>query len=264
MLALFTMVENETYFLKKWVTHYGSMFGYDDMYILQHNTFSGEAADFLSDLQAEYKFRVVPVGHPYSYDALWMQRTVQAFQHFLLQSYDTVLHTSADQYLIPTEGGDLFRSIMNYDEVGLDPYLVSAGYEVVHKPDEAAIDWTLPIFNQRSTWYPSSFYTRAAIAKQKLHWMPTLQHAYNVPKEALPTSQLNLVHLHRVDADLCLARHREISSRMWTVKDRNEGQYRYNLIDERELLSRWLISDADDNSQVAAFESIPGNLKGVL
>lgn len=265
MAAIFTMVQNETHFLKKWVEYYSAAFLPEDMYILSHDNYAGNPCfDLLEVVAADFGCTIINVSHPWSYDHVWMQQTVQKFQHFLLQSNETVVYTGADQYLVPlNEGMTLQNYLSSYDEYSRDLYLVPQGYEVVHGDDESPLQLSDPWLEQRNYWYKCKTYTRPLITKIPLYWRPMLQGAYNVPEDAV-NEQLALIHMHRVDFNMCLRRHREAAARIWKPEHRQEGPYRHNRVEDPDMLSRWIKCNSDDTKNFAKFEKIPDSVKGAL
>ena len=90
--AIFTMVKNEKVFLPIWESYYKKHFSSDDIFILDHNS-TEEIC-----LEIAKKYNYIPIKNPY-YDDLWRTEVIKAFQKFLLEIYDFVLFTDADEIL---------------------------------------------------------------------------------------------------------------------------------------------------------------------
>ena len=54
---------------------------------------------------------------------------------------------------------------------------------------------------------------------------------------------LYLVHLHRMDYEICLARHRWRRERSWNQRDLDAGWAVHNRITEEEEFERWFYED---------------------
>ena len=105
--AAFTIVQNEPRFLPVWWHHYAGTFANQDIYVLDHNSTDAECVRYLYNLTAGTDVNVVPVHRGESYNHAWLSETVQLFQRFLLQSYQCVLFTEADEIVTPSPSAHL-------------------------------------------------------------------------------------------------------------------------------------------------------------
>jgi len=212
----------------------------------------------------------VEVYNDTSYDELWIRDVVQKFQHFLLQSYSLVIYTSADQYLVHRELS-LARYLETPKEIagrlcptpiyGECRAIIPTGYEVIHTRDadtsEPMLNLSQPWLPQRKYWAYSAGLCRPAISSYPLHFSPKFRSAGNVPGQQATDPDLFLVHTHRICHKLCLRRHRQIANRQWSPSSRKDGAYRYNLIDDSEMLWRWFGSSPDSSGDHALLVPIP-------
>jgi hypothetical protein len=260
--AIFTIVQNDSTFTKRWVDYHGQYF--DDVYILDHDSV-GDAAELLEQLggtAGREHVSVIPVHHLYSYDAEWMAQTVRLFHSFLIQSYRMVAFTCVDEFLVPAQG-----SLAEWLEMFSTSEAWAAratGYELIHRKEhEPPLDWAADRWlAQRRTWYPSHTYSKPVIGKQPIFWSPGFSDASNIPAGA--SSSLHLIHLHRIDYDECLRKHREARSREWLPFAKNVGPFRQNRLEEPEALSRWMLCNSDSSREYATLEEIPETIKGLL
>lgn len=268
-LAVFTVVQNEQLFLPAWLRHYTRHVPADDIYVLDHNT-TGDAADVLVDACQTHGVRnILPVHHELSFDSDWLMRLTRWYQSFLLASYDTVVFTCADELLVPREGKLQDFAIRHVAEARRSEKLLHAplatGYEVVHNRDrEPALDPAQPWLAQRQFCYPCRRYSKPLLAPYSLWWFPGWAAAANVPTTQQPTPELLLWHLHRIDYDHCLRSHREKAARRWKPEERNDGPFRHNLVDDPELLSRWILCNSDKQDTYAVLECIPPEFKELI
>ncbi len=78
--------------------------------------------------------------------------------------------------------------------------------------------------------------------------------------DAQPDPNLLLVHLHRIDYDLCLARHRATAARNWSEYDVQARYGWQNRVVEAEAFHTWFFRGFDDGQR----ELIPEKLKKLL
>ena len=127
------------------------------------------------------------------------------------------MFTDVDEFVVadPQRYPDLGAYIENLEA----PAACCTGYNVVHYPDEAPLRFDEPVLRQRTYWHLSpEWYSKRLLGRIPLSWNVGLHEEYNAPT-ALPDPDLRLIHLHRVDYDYCLTRHRAISSRDWPEAD---------------------------------------------
>ena len=209
--AVFTIVQNETRFLPLWLKHYSRHFDRSDIYVLDHDSTDG-STDGLED-----HCNVVKVHRDKSFDHMWLKGTVQDFMAFLLRSYSAVLFTDVDEMIAPDP--DRYPDLPTYMARTEGPAACCTGYNVVHYPEEEpALDFNQPVLRQREYWHPSPQYSKRLLGRVPLAWNVGLHQEFNVPSAA-PDPDLLLIHLHRVDYESCLERHRSNASRDWPEDD---------------------------------------------
>lgn len=252
--AAFTIAQDETRFLSAWAAWHGRYF--DDLYVLDHNS-RGDSIEVLGDLAVPH--HVCRLHHPRSYDERYLTSVTCKFQQFLLCDYAAVFFSAADELVaFPDEGyAERFAA-------GESPRaVVAAGYEVVHdREHEPAIDFDAALLRQRKWWYPCRRYTKPVLANHSVFWRPGWHRASNVPdRDFDEAGEVRLIHLHRIDYDYCLARHRAKAAREWDPESRNEGVFRHNRVEDPDQLDRWLRCNADDTGSFAELQEIPDEFK---
>jgi len=257
-LAIFTITQNETRHLPNWLNANIERCPPHDLYVLDHQT-TGDAADALVDAcQGAGVENVIPVTHEQSYDSQWLTLLTRNFQQFLLGSYKNVLFTAVDEIVLPRE-----RHWTNYlTALGDYGSKTPTAFEIVHDKDtEPAINWGERLVSQRTKCCLSKWYSKPLLAQFPLYWHAGWTRASNVPASTEPDPDLALLHLHRIDYDECLRSHREKSARTWKPEERKEGVFRHNMIEEPEMLSRWLLSNSDNTAEYAKLVEIPSEFK---
>ncbi len=249
--AAFTIAQNEPVMLPLWLSYYERYFDPDDLYVLDHDSGDGSTEGL------EGRCHVVPV-HRDTFDHHWLKSTVELFQAFLLCSYDTVLFAESDEFVL----ADPHRY------TGLDDYIAKlarpaarcAGFNVVHQPDEPPLRFDAPLLAQRQYWHASLLYSKRLLSRIPLHWSEGFHLEFCAPDDP-PDPELLLVHLHRVDYDTCLARHRAAAARDWKEDDVLRGFGAQNQIVEPSEFEEWFRRGPDID---APRELIPEHIRTVL
>lgn len=251
--AVQTMVHNESVFLPIWLRYYSRFFAPEDIYVLDN-----ESTD---DSTAGGGFVRTGVAHD-RVDHTWMVRTLEAHQHELLERYDMVLTTDVDEIVAPLpEWGTLGEYLDRLDE----EFITCLGYEILHMKDiEGPFRPDRPVLEQRGYWFANAAYDKPALATVPMRWKPGF-HQRGDEQLALDPD-LYLIHLHRMDYDTCLARHRLRRERNWHQHDLDAGWATHNLITDEDEFERWFYSDGDFPSMKAqiVLEPIPAAWRGVF
>jgi hypothetical protein len=249
--AVMTMVHNESVFLPIWLRYYSRFFAPEDIHVLDNDSTDGstEGGGFVR----------VPVSHD-RVDWTWIVRTVEAYQHDLLESYDAVLVTDVDEIVAPDpKWGTLDAYIDRFDE----PSISCLGYELLHMRNmEPAFRPDRPVLEQRGYWYPNDDYDKPALATEPMSWTPGFHRRADEQFRFDP--DLRLIHLHRMDYDICLARHRRLRARAWSSEDIASGRASHNLVTEDEAFERWFYEESSDKHLGIALERIPPSWRALF
>jgi hypothetical protein len=228
--AVLTIARNEPVFLPIWLRYYSQFFAAGDMYVLDHNTTDGstDGGGFVR----------IPLRHE-DVDMAWMVSTVERHQRELLESYDVVLVVDVDEIVAPAPPlGTLGDYLARFDE----EWVNCIGYEVLHqRASEPAIDPARPLLEQRSTWFASTAYDKPAIASAPMSWRPGFHGRLDYHFNGDP--DLRMIHLHRLDYELCRARHQGWTDRSWNERDLEEGWSVHNRVMDDQEFERWFYND---------------------
>ena len=253
--AVFTIVQNEADFLPLWLDYYGRHFDPADVYVLDHDSADG-STEAIGELCT-----VVPVHREQSFDHVWLKSTVEEFQSFLLGSYDAVLFAEADEFVVaePLRHDGLAAYVDGLE----GPAACCTGYNVVHYPEEekAPLRFDQPLLRQRGYWHRSPKYSKRLIGRIPLAWTIGFHFESNAP-EVLPDPSLYLIHLHRVDYDHCLARHRAAVERTWNQDDLEQGLGRESRVVDVDAFREWFF--AGDDLEGSEREPIPERIRALL
>lgn len=251
--AVLTMVHDEAIFLPIWLGYYSRFFAPEDIYVLDHETTDGSTSvgDFVR----------IPVEHD-SIDHTWMVRTIEAQQHELLERYDVVLTTDVDEIVAPDPSwGTLGEYIDRFEE----EFVNCLGYELLHLRDvESPLRVDQPILDQRGHWFVNDAYDKPALATAPTIWEPGFHTRSDGRVNWDP--DLRLIHLHRMDYDICLARHRLRRDRPWHRRDVAAGWADHNRVTEAEAFERWFYKESgfEDRGIQIVLQPIPRDWKGLF
>ena len=251
--AAITIVHNEPVFLPIWLSYYSRFFAPEDLYVLDNDTTDGST-------EGEGFVRI-PAHHD-SVDHTWMVETVRGLQHELLDRYDAVLVTDVDEIVSPApDWGTLGDYI---DEFG-EWFVNCIGYEILHMVDrEGPYDPSRPILDQRGYWFANGAYNKPALATGPMDWLPGFHH--RADGQVNPDPNLYLIHLHRMDFDICRERHRGRSGRAWNEADVGEGWAAYNRTAEGDEFDSWFYGDSgfEQDGVHINVERIPESWRGLF
>lgn len=245
------MVYNEAVFLPLWLAYYSQFFVPKDIYVLDNGTTDGS-------IDREGFNRILIASEKVDWG--WHRDKIQQLQHDLIERYEIVLCTDVDEIVAPDQRrGTLADYLDNFT----DEFVNCTGYELIHMKDtEAPIDLNRPILEQRSHWFPNPVYGKPLLARIPMQWHGGF-HAL-VDARVNPDPDLYLIHLHRMDYDICFARHQQRAARPWNKRDVQEGWGYQNRITDPEQFARWFYEDSCWAGFPLRVERIPDHWRGVF
>lgn len=249
--AIITIVHNEALLFPIWLRYYTQFFDPADIYVLDNETSDGSTRrDGFVRIPVEQK-RV---------DHAWMLRTIQDLQHELVGRYGLVMVTDVDEIVAPVpQIGTLDQYLDRFD----DEYVNCLGYEVLHMRDrEAPLDLDRPILGQRRWWFAGDAYDKPAVATVPMEWTPGLHHRKDLETRIDP--DLRLIHLHRMDYDICLARHRVRRRKEWAAEDMEHSWAAHNRIVDPAEFEEWFYTQNVFEGCPPRPEAIPPDWWGVV
>jgi hypothetical protein len=250
--AALTIVHNEPVFLPLWLRYYSRYFEPEDIYVLDHETSDGS-----TDGEG---FVRIPVSHD-TIDHRWMVEVIEREQHRLLSDgYEVVVVTDVDEIVAPHPArGTLGDYLDRFD----GEFVNCIGYELIHRVDrEPPFDPSRPVLDQRGFWFANLIYDKPAIATVPMRWKPGFHRGLDGSVRRDP--DLRLIHLHRMDYDICRARHELRRRRSWNDHDVAEGWAEHNRITDEQEFARWFYEDSNTTWSEVQIEAIPPDWRSVF
>ncbi|MDT3395131.1 RICIN domain-containing protein [Streptomyces sp. B1866] len=228
--AVLTLVREEPEFLPIWLRYYSRFFPPEDIYVLHHRP--------SPDLRPANRFVHIPV-HQEVFSSDWQRDLVQRHQHELVDRYDTVLCTDVDEIVAPDPHTcDLGTYI---DHFG-DDYVNCTGYEILHLRDqEPAFDPARKILCQRSAWFANPLYSKPLLARVPMMWRGGFHERADYGTN--PDPHLYLIHLHRMDYEICRRRHQRRSNYARAQDDIDNSRGYQNRITDAAEFHHWFYKD---------------------
>jgi Glycosyl transferase family 2 len=249
--AAITIVHNEPVFFPIWLGYYSQFFAAEDIYVLDHESDDGSTA--------RDGFVRIPVTHE-TVDHTWMVRTIEALQHELLQRYDVVLVTDVDEIVAPVPE---FGTLGDYIDGLEEDFVNCLGYELIHLVDrEPPFDRARNVLDQRGYWFPSDIYDKPALATVPMRWHPGFHRGLEGSMH--PDPDLYLIHLHRMDYEICLARHSHRQRLDWNERDVSLGWATHNRITDEAEFAQWFYEESNAEWNKIAIEPIPPPWRGAF
>jgi hypothetical protein len=250
--AIFTLVGDDPWRLRYWLKYYNRFFPEKDVFVLCH-TVTG-----VGHCQALRGAQYVNVHWETAYDHDWMLSVVTRFHAFLTASYERVIFTEIDEFLVPDPA--------KYKHLGA--YLAevkearATGVEILHVRSEANLRWDDRWFEQRSQWTRSLIYSKTLIVTRTPKWCPGFHAVADAPILE-PDPNLYLVHAHRMDFGEAIERHNRAVNAPWKKTEIAAGRGRQSRIVDHEQCRAFCAGEYSPVER-AVPEPIPERFKGII
>lgn len=196
--AVYTIVKNESYHLKKWIDHYKKYFSPKDIYILDHESDDG-STDGLD-------VNVVKVYNKIVFDHRWLNETVTVQLQTLLQEYECVLFSEVDEliYSVQTPLNERIKNFLSEDK----NYVRCLSHNVFQnfEKEEKDLEETDSILEYRNYWSRDVDYDKVLLTKIPLSWILGFHYLSSEEKPEI-AEDLFLIHIHYFDLNLTVKRH---------------------------------------------------------
>jgi len=195
--AIFVMVKNEDVFLPIWLKYYSRYIDGNDIYVFDHRTIDGSVVR----CRKEYAFKTIPLNYPLSFDHLWFKFVADTVQKKLLLHYEYVIFTDIDEIILP----DIkkYKGLGEYIQKLDSDYVRCIGYDLIHLPHrgEPSFKANQTVLSQRKFWYHTHWYNKTLISRRPLDWEIGFHEVRDL--NVVVDRDLMLIHLHKLDFDMC-------------------------------------------------------------
>lgn len=195
-----THVRHESYFLEKWIAHYGKIVGRENLHVVIDGDdwepdvdLSGITTEVLHDAPRR---RIQ--------NDRFMAKEMSGRANQLRKRYDHVIRGDCDEYVVidPEAGLDWPEAL---SELGEDGYIFALGVDVVQAADEpGAVARDQPILGQRRYGYVADTYTKPFVISRWNNWAGGAHRLLNRPVRI----SAHFVLFHLALADQTLAQER--------------------------------------------------------
>jgi hypothetical protein len=225
--AAFTMVYNEGLLLPLWCRYYGKALGRDNIFVLDHGSTDGSTEQLSQGVR-------ITVPRNGGFDEAQRTTFVSQYQKQLLQSYDVVIFSDVDEFIVPDPAK--FQGLADY--LAQRPPLCTSplGLNVLQVRDwEAPIDLNYPILMQRRYVRFAARYCKPLVASVPVEWTLGF-HECRQPTTLDP--DLYLFHLNSMDLDIALNRLRRWRSVDWSAQALADKHGWHTRVSEDQLIQR--------------------------
>lgn len=260
--AIFTQIHNEPDFFPVWLRYYSQFYGSQDIYVI--HLLKPNRVDFDDWMGSQSGFVRLPTLDKDYCDFQLVVDRAQHLQRALLDQYECVLFAEVDEFVAHESG--LGNFIDRWLASGRSQAETCNGYEVVHHPEsEPAIDLSRPLLPQRRWWYHGHLYDKTILSKVPLRWCHGFHNCAEFPWQTTDPNLL-LIHLHKLDYDLCVRRKVE---RLRNESDAHKvaghpiGSPGWHHFISNYEMRAWFALNIDDGTP-AIHSEIPEHIKNIL
>jgi hypothetical protein len=195
-----THVRHESWFLQKWIAHYGAIVGRENLHVV----IDGDDWEPEVDLTGITTEILRDAPRRRIQNDRFMAKEMSGRANTLRKRYEHVIRGDCDEYVVidPAAGLDWPAALQ---ELGEDGYVFALGVDMVQGPDEAApVDRGAPILGQRRRGFVADVYTKPFVISRWNNWSGGAHRLLNRPVRI----SAHFVLFHMALADRGLAEER--------------------------------------------------------
>jgi hypothetical protein len=213
--ATFTIARNEPFYLPLWCGYHSRSFPLEDTNVLDNSTSDGS----IERIKERWPtVNVVSRPSDRSFVHQWLKETVQQFQRELLERYEVVVFTEADEFLIPSATWGGLRKYLESFAASPKQYVRATAWSVVHQIDtEPALRLHdgCDVLADRNAMWRMPFYDKTLITKVPLTYGRGFHRIYldGAPQDDRPEREPDLDMLHAWQVDM-MTYHQRVVDRL--------------------------------------------------
>lgn len=195
-----THVRHESYFLEKWIAHYGAIVGRENLYV------AIDGDDWTPDVDLTGIQTEVLLGAPRQRirNDRWAAEEMSARANALRKRYQYVIRGDCDEYVVvdPASGLDWPQAL---EELGTDGYIFALGIDMVQAPGEIlGVDRGQPLLGQRRFGYVADRYSKPFVISRWNNWSGGAHRLLN--RKVRLSAHFRLFHMALADRGLAADR----------------------------------------------------------
>ncbi|MEQ8365963.1 MAG: glycosyltransferase family 2 protein [Roseicyclus sp.] len=172
-----THVRHESFFLEKWIRHYGAIVGHDNLYVV----IDGDDWEPDVDLTGVHTEILLDAPRRRIKNDRFMAKAMSQHANKLRKRYQYVIRGDCDEYVVidPEAGLDWPTALEELGEVG---YVFALGIDVVQdRSERVPVDRDAPLLGQRQFGYVADRYTKPFVISRWNNWAGGAHRLLNRP-----------------------------------------------------------------------------------
>jgi len=242
--AAVTFVYNESFNLPIWVRYFGGQFGTKNLFVVDLGTNDGSTDD-LGDVNKI----AVPREE---FDEYAKTNFINCLQQGLLNYYDTVIYTDADELVVPDPA--LFPDLRTYLDQKEFDYASCVGLNIIHMINlEEPLELGKPILPQRRFAKFLSATCKPCVSRVAMNWAPGF-HCSDKPPQIDPA--LFMFHTKWMDYNLAMQRQKVSREATYSKRTVDQGMGAHSRYDHDRFVREGFFDPINEMAQrgVAAFD----------
>jgi len=191
-----THVRHESFFLEKWIAHYGPIVGPDNLYVV----IDGDDWEPDVDLSGVHTEILLDAPRRRIKNDRFMAKEMSARANRLRKRYEHVIRGDCDEYVVidPEAGLDWPQAL---EELGEEGYVFALGVDVVQaQAENGPLDRSAPILGQRRHGFVADVYTKPFVISRWNNWSGGAHRLLNRPVKM--SHHFVLFHMALADRDV--------------------------------------------------------------
>lgn len=235
-VAVVTHARKEPFFCSLWSRHYGALFGHENLFLYKDGDDWEVPEDARFGTVVSVRFPNKREECDLHFAALFSVECAR-----LLESYDVVLRTDIDEFLVVDPAKGSWSNV--FLEAKTNGYLYATGLDVVqNEAEEGAFDPDRPALEQRRNALVRGEYCKPCVITRPIQWTKACHTVEGEP--VILSRSLMLFHLAMIDRDLLDRRMTERGD-LEKVSYRSHANWRLRLFDAIKTEATANLDEAD-------------------
>jgi hypothetical protein len=235
--AAITFVYNESFNLPIWLRYFGGLFGAKNLFVVDLGTTDG-STDNLGEVNKIALPRT-------EFDEYAKTNFINNLQKGLLDYYDSVIYTDADELVVPDPAK--YPDLTNYLEEKTFDYASCVGLNIIHiMTKEDPLDPSQPLLPQRRFARFLSATCKPALSRVPMNWAPGF-HCSDKPPHIDP--DLYLFHTKWIDFNLSMTRQKVSREAAYSKRTVDQGMGAHSRYDNERFVREGFFDPINELAQ---------------